>query len=152
MNTLAKTLVIGTALFATAGAAVAIAGPGMGNFGNHSGMMQGMSGPAAGMGMGQGMGRGMGQGAGMMGGPGAMLDRIPNLTAEQREQLTQLQAEQHAAMQGMRTAMMSQRGNMDAQSMQDFRSAMLEQRDSIKAKLDTILSDEQKAALPIFQH
>ena len=151
MNTLAKTLVIGTALFATAGAAVAIAGPGMGHFGNHSGMMQGMGGPAAGMGMGQGMGRGMGQGAGMMGGPGAMLDRIPNLTAEQREQLTQLQTEQHAAMQGMRTAMMSQRSEANQQSMQGFRATMQAQREGVKAKLAEILTPEQQATLPIFQ-
>jgi len=120
MNTFTKTLVIGTAILATAGTAIAVAGPGMGNFGSHAGMMQGMGGPGAGM--------GMGPGAGMMGGPNAMFERIPNLTAEQREQLTQLQARQHERMLSFKTEMMAQRGE-------------------VMAEMSQILTEQQRAAL-----
>ncbi len=151
MNTFSKSLIIATTLFATTGAAVAIAGPGMGYAGKHSCKQQyGMDGPGAGMGMGPG--HGMKHGHRKMGRAEAMFDRIPDLTAEQRQQLTQLKAEQHAAKKGMRTAMMEQRQQADQQLMQEFKSARQTQRESFKARLGEILTDEQKAALPIFQH
>ena len=149
MNTFTKTVLIGAALVATAGTAMA--------FGPHGEMMPGMGygmGPGMGHGMGSGMGPGMrhGMGPGMMGrgmGPGmmghgmglqggmfnhaSMLDRIPNLTDDQRKQLTQLQTDQVKTMEG-------------------FRKQMLVQRDSVKARLGEILTEDQQAALPVFQH
>ena len=81
----------------------------------------------AGMGMHHGKGhRGHGMKHGMHRGRMGMLNRIPDLTDKQRKQLNELFAERDK----MRQA----------------------HRESMKARLAKILTDEQKAALPIFQH
>lgn len=156
MKTFTKTLLIGSAILATAGAAFAVAGPGMGGYGPHGGMMQGMGpgmmGRGMGPGMGSRMGHGMGMNHGMQGDHAAMLDRIPDLTDDQRKQLTELMTQQQQAMQGFRSQMMAQRGNMNPQAMMGMRSAMQAQREGVKAQLAKILTEDQQKSLPIFQH
>lgn len=121
-----KLLLAGTALAATAMTVVAVASPD-GGCGRdmRPGMHQGM-GPGMHKGMHKGDHQGMRKGMGR--GMGFKLDRIPNLTDEQREQLTALRQEQQAAMEG-------------------FRAAMQERRKEMKAKFDAILTEEQREAM-----
>ncbi len=97
MNKLTKTFLITTALLATAGTAVAVAGSGHSNY-DHS----------------VGISHGMGTGKHMMGQhlhekeQMGLFNQIPDLTTEQREQLSQLQAEQREKTQGMHNTKLAQ--------------------------------------------
>ena len=137
MRTLTKSVLIGSTLLIAAGASLAATGTEAGCHGPRGGMMQGMGPGMNGQGVEPGMRMGHGRGGmmkhGMQGNHTAMLDRIPNLTDDQRQQLTELMSQQQKKMQG-------------------FRSQMMAQREGMKAQVEKILTDEQKAALPMFNH
>ena len=153
MKSKTKNIVIGSVLLtAAAGSVVAFAGQGHGNWGqgnmfdgNHSGQMQGhmmgyMQGYMQGHMMSNMMGKN-GHGQGQMGymqgknghGQGQMgymqgLNRLDNLTDEQKAQLGDLRESQQKLMR-------------------EKRAEMTAQRDQMKSKIDAILTEEQRATL-----
>lgn len=136
MKNRTKYLVIGTALLtAAAGSAAAFAGQdncnrgeggmfGKGHFGQMQGNMQGnMNGNIPGHGYMQGGRHGHGPMGYMQG-----IYQLDNLTDEQKAQLNDLRESQQALMRAKRAEMSAQRADM-------------------KARIDAILTDEQRQAL-----
>jgi Spy/CpxP family protein refolding chaperone len=147
MNNKRKAIVIGAALLAVTGTALAFGGPG--NCQQRGGPMQGMGQP--------GMMQGMGPSGSIQG-----IYQLDSLSAEQRNQLRELQRSQRNTMRSMRNAMSDNHRSMNdamedgadsatIQKLAEARGAavatMTMHRAEMQKKVDAILTPEQRDTL-----